>query len=332
LRPFREVAQETGVSPKTVREIFREHAAALERGREEKLPTPRVLGLDGVYINSKERAIITDPGRGLVINLVPTVRAAMLGTVLRSMPGSERVEVVTIDMSDGLRSAVNNAFPRAAIVVDRYHIQRMANEAVDSVRRLRKEIKRTRAGVQMCHRKLLRKHPGQHTDDERLEVERYFQLFPELESAYKTKEAFFAIWRATGSVAAKAQYEDWRVACPPEVRDDFKALHTTMEKWGEYVFNYFDHPHTNAFTEASNRRIKDIRREGRGGSFETVRYKAIFGTLLRQELKAAREQEPGYAKRRGTPRAKGPKSKALDAVAAEVRSSRLPAGLQMSLF
>ncbi|MCA1566098.1 MAG: ISL3 family transposase [Acidobacteria bacterium] len=333
LRPFREVAQETGVSPKTVREIFREHTTKLERGREEKLPTPRVLGLDGVYINSKERAILTDPARGLVINLVPTVRALLLGNVLRNMPESERVEVVTIDMSRGLRSAVSEAFPRAAIVVDRYHIQRMANESVDRVRqRLRQEIKRTRAGVQMCHRKLLRKHRGQHTADERELAERYFELFPVLEKAYETKEAFFAIWHETGSVAAKARYTEWWKECPPEVRDDFKALHTAMENWGEYVFNYFDHPHTNAFTEASNRRIKDIQREGRGGSFETVRYKAIFGTLLRQELQTAREQEPGYAKRRGTPRAKGPKLKAIEATAVKARPRPLPVGLQLPLF
>ncbi|MCA1566118.1 MAG: ISL3 family transposase [Acidobacteria bacterium] len=333
LRPFREVAQETGVSPKTVREIFREHAAALEREREEKLPTPRVLGLDGVYINSKERAIITDPERGLVINLVPTIQAVKLGKVLSGMPGSERVEVVTIDMSKGLRLAVSDAFPHAAIVVDRYHIQRMANESVDRVRqRLRKEIKRTRGGVQMCHRKLLRKHRGQHTDDERVDVKRYFRLFPILESAYETKEAFFDIWRATGSVAAKARFDKWREACPQELKADFKPLLTAMEKWSEYVFNYFEHPHTNAFTEASNRRIKDIQREGRGGSFETVRYKAIFGTLLRQELKAAREQEPGYAKRRGTPRAKGPKPQAAETTAVAIRSRRLPVGLQLSLF
>jgi transposase len=333
LRPFREVAQETGVSPKTVREIFREHVATLERKREEKLPTPRVLGLDGVYINSKERAIITDPERGLVVNLVPTVQAVKLGKVLSGMPEGARVEVVTIDMSKGLRSAVSDAFPHAIIVVDRYHIQRMANESVDRVRqRLRKEIKRTRGGVQMCHRKLLRKHRGQHTDDERVDVERYFRLFPILKSAYEMKEAFFDIWRATGSVAAKARFEEWREACPQELKADFKPLLTAMEKWSEYVFNYFDHPHTNAFTEASNRRIKDIQREGRGGSFETVRYKAIFGTLLRQELKAAREQEPGYAKRRGTPRAKGPRLKAVEALMVKARPRQSPVGLQLSFF
>jgi len=88
-----------------------------------------------------------------------------------------------------------------------------------------------------------------------MEAKRYFALFPELQLAYETKESFFAIWRATGSVAAKARYAEWRVACPPEVVADFKPLHTAMQNWGEYIFNYFDHPHTNAFTEASNRRI-----------------------------------------------------------------------------
>jgi len=112
LRPFSEIAQETGVSSKTVRQIFRDHAKVLEDEREERCPMPRVLGLDGVYIKSKERAILTDPERGLVINLVPTVRANDLGAARRCMPGSERVEVVTIDMSRGLRSAVSHAsFP-----------------------------------------------------------------------------------------------------------------------------------------------------------------------------------------------------------------------------
>jgi transposase len=333
LRPFSEVAHETGVSPKTVHEIFHEHVTALEKMREEKLPIPRVLGLDGVYIKSKERAILTDPERGLVINLLPTIRAEPLGMALHKMIGSERVEIVTIDMSSGLRSAVSKAFPHAVIVIDRYHIQRMANESVDRVRhRLRKEIKRTRGGVQMCHRKLVRKHRGQLTLDEQRQLERYFELFPELKLAYETKEAFFALWRATGSVAAKAQYEEWWAACPEEVRNDFKPLSKTMEHWGKFIFNYFDYPYTNAFTEASNRRIKDIQREGRGGNFLTVRYKAIFGTLLRQELKAAREQDPGHAKRRGTARAKGPRLKPVEALAVEARPRRLPVGLQLSFF
>jgi transposase len=333
LRPFLEVAQETGVSPKTVREIFREHTDALELGRKEKFPTPRVLGLDGVYINSKERLILTDPVRGLIIDMWPKVRAESVAPALRGLPDRERVEVVTIDMSLGLRQAVRQALPDAAIVIDRYHIQRMANEAVDRVRhRLRKEIKDNRGGIPMCHRKLLRKHRGQLDSDDLEAMERYFRLLPELRSAYETKEGFFAIWGAADSAGARARYEAWRGSCPPDVLAEFKPLHATMKKWGEYIFNYFDHRYTNAFTEASNRRIKDIQREGRGCDYKTVRAKIIYGTLLRQELKAAREAEPGTTKRRGTPRAKGPRPRAAEAEAFAASRRPLPVGLQLSLF
>jgi hypothetical protein len=136
----------------------------------------------------------------------------------------------------------------------------------------------------------------------------------------------------TGSAAAKAQYEEWRAACPSQVISDFKPLLTAMQNWGEYIFNYFDHSYTNAFTEASNRRIKDIQREGRGGSYDTVRAKIIFGTLMRRELTAAREQEPGYARRQGTPRPKGPKPQVVEASIRAIRTRPLPVGLQLYLF
>lgn len=153
-----------------------------------------------------------------------------------------------------------------------------------------------------------------------------------MRSAYETKERFFAIWGAADSAGARARYEAWRESCPPDVLAEFKPLHAMMKKWGEYIFNYFDHRYTNAFTEASNRRIKDIQREGRGCDYKTVRAKIIYGTLLRQELKAAREAEPGTTKRRGTPRAKGPRPRAAEAEAFAMSRRPLPVGLQLSLF
>ena len=105
-----------------------------------------------------------------------------------------------------------------------------------------------------------------------------------------------------------------------------------MGNWGDYVFNYFDYPYTNAFTESSNRRVKDIQREGRGGDFKTVRAKMIFGTLQRRALNSTREMEPSHAKRQGTPRAKGPRPRTVERTKAESRKRRLPVGLQLPLF
>lgn len=292
LRPFRELAQEVGLSARTVREIFQERVIACESAAE--VTAPRVLGIDGVYIERKERAILTDIEQEAIIDIWSTVKGEALTQALRRLPGRDRVEVVVMDMALGLKSAVETALPDAAIVVDRYHIQRMANEAVDRVRnRLRKNGQRKRGQLTMCRSSLLRKHPHQLNEDEKAEMERWFSFKPELRAAHELKERFFAIWHTRSKSAAQESYRQWRLSIPPELEKDFKKLVTAMNNWGEYVFNFFDYGYTNAFTESSNRRVKDIQREARRGRFETVRAKAIHGANVRRQMKEARERQAG---------------------------------------
>lgn len=290
LRPFRELAQEVGISARTVREIFRERVADCESAAE--ITVPRVMGIDGVYIERKERAILTDIERGAVIDIWRTVKSEELAPALRLLPGRDRVEVVVMDMAQGLKSAVKEALPNAAIVIDRYHIQRMANEAVDRVRNRLRPRGRRKNQATMCKSSLLRKHTHQLTKDEKAEVERWFDFKPELRAAHNLKERFFAIWHTHSKSAAQESYCRWRLSIPPELEKDFKKLTTAMTSWGEYIFNFFDYRYTNAFTESTNRRVKDIQREARRGRFETVRAKAIYGAKVRRQMKEARERQP----------------------------------------
>jgi len=46
-----------------------------------------------------------------------------------------------------------------------------------------------------------------------------------------------------------------------------------MNNWKEVIFNYFNSPITNAYTEYLNRLIKTINHVGRGYSFEALRVK-----------------------------------------------------------
>lgn len=64
-----------------------------------------------------------------------------------------------------------------------------------------------------------------------------------------------------------------------------------MRNWGQYVFNYFDYPFMNAFTESMNRKVKDNKRNTLGCSFKTAQGKAIFGHFIRKQMIEAREQE-----------------------------------------
>jgi transposase len=231
-----------------------------------------------------------------------------------------------MDMAASLKKAVKKALPDAVIVIDRYHIQRMANQALNKVRnRLRREVQRKSNERTMCKSSLLRKHPNKLKEGERAELEMWFSVKPELRAAYELKEQFFAIWHTHSKAAAQESYRQWLLCIPPELRKDFGKILTEMKKWGKYVFNYFDYRYTNAFTESTNRRVKDIQREARSGSFETVRAKVIYGTIVRQQMKAARERQ-----------AKPKRSRSGKAGGVLVPETLLPlmrqTSIQMSLF
>jgi len=340
LRPYREVALLTGVPPRTVQEIAKEFMNFLDGSV--SFDTPRVLGLDGVYTGRKERVIVTDLEAGLIVDLWPSATTDEVCNRLRSLPHHKRIQIIVIDMSTTLLKSVNKALPWAIKVVDRFHIQRKANEGMDRVRlRLRKGVQRRRGLPTMCRRELLRKHYDQLEKAERQELQKWFELLPELRVAYEVKEAFFQIWYSSSSRTARARYEKWLNRFPAELRDDFKGLLSAMRDWGQFVFNYFDHRYTNAFTEASNRLVKDVQRETRRCSFQTVRAKVVYGTLLRQHLENIRKEEVVRKKR--TSKAHGAhlrgRSKTDASVTLGPRSRtggvserRPPSALQMNLF
>ena len=67
----------------------------------------------------------------------PGKDAATLGEFFKEL-GPERcdkLEAVTIDMSGAYIKAVTEASPRAQMIFDRFHVQRLAHEALDEVRR-----------------------------------------------------------------------------------------------------------------------------------------------------------------------------------------------------
>lgn len=285
LKPFNQVAQETGVAPSTVRAIFREYVARLEQ--EVCFETPRVLGLDGVYIRRKERLVLTDIERRRVVQIAASIKERSVAQALFSLPERKRVEVVTLDMSASLRRAVLHALPWAVIVVDRFHIQRMANQAVDRVRRrIHKGMTPYDRRLVMRDPRLLRKHRDQLKRMGKLDVvEEWLARLPELRAAYDLKEAFFEVWYSSCSVSAWRRYEAWEKSVPEELRgkEAFGPLLTAVVNWSDEIFNFFDHRFTNAYTESANSLIKTVQREGRRCDFETVRAKVLYGGAVRRE-------------------------------------------------
>lgn len=71
-----------------------------------------------------------------LIAVVAGTKSEDVISVLQRIDESKRhaVEEVTLDLSDSMRKIVRTAFPKASRVIDRFHIQRLACDAVQELR------------------------------------------------------------------------------------------------------------------------------------------------------------------------------------------------------
>ena len=96
-------------------------------------------------------------------------------------------------------------------------------------------------------------------------------------NAYNAKEDFFDIYRCQNKTDAMELYDVWKETLDPDTKAAFFEVIRAVDNWRPEIFNYFDTPVTNAYTEAVNGMAKVANRMGRGYSFEAIRAKVLFG-------------------------------------------------------
>lgn len=180
-------------------------------------------------------------------------------------------------------------------MIDKFHIVRIANQCVEAVRKdLRAQLTpRQRKGLMHDRFVLLKRREGI-PDEEYLKLSGWTVNYPLLGAAYDAKEAFYGIWDMDNRTDAERAYEIWRAGLSTEMEEAFKPILTAVGNWRAGVFNYFDHPITNAYTESLNNLIRVMNHLGRGYSFEALRPKILFTKGVHATKK------PKYPKRGST--------------------------------
>ncbi len=131
-RPFTAVATEVGLDEKTVRAVFREAVDAWDRTR--TLVTPKILGIDEVVLG-QPRCVLTNVEEQTLLDILPHRTYEPVLAYLTHLPQPDQVQWVTMNMWRPYRDAVHRALPHVSIVVDKFHVLRMANAALDTVRK-----------------------------------------------------------------------------------------------------------------------------------------------------------------------------------------------------
>jgi transposase len=132
-RTFVSIAEECGLDEKTVRNVFREHAAELDETT--IFATPKWLGIDELTLMRHPRCIMTNLEERTIIALLKNRSQATVSKHLHELHRRGRVKIVAMDMWIPYRNAVRSNLPRACIIVDKFHVVRMANQSLEAVRR-----------------------------------------------------------------------------------------------------------------------------------------------------------------------------------------------------
>ena len=274
-RTFASIADDTGLDEKTIRNIFRDYVNELEA--QFRFETPKWMGIDEIHL-IRPRCVISNIGNNTIVNMLPNRDKKTVVNYLYQLEGKREVQYVAMDMWTPYRDAVKTVLPDARIVIDKFHVVRMANDALEKVRKsLREQLTPKQRRGLMHDRFVLLKRERDLNDQELLLLDGWTKNYPELGAAYLLKEDVCAIYeRSADQHAAIAASEAWSKAVVPEIRDAFSDLIRAFTNWQPFILNYFEHPVTNAYTESLNSLIRVMNRLGRGYSFEALRAKILF--------------------------------------------------------
>lgn len=274
--PFRYIANDYSIDPKTVAAAFQEY---VDNHKEELnyTYTPEILGIDEAHIDDQYRLVLTDiKGQKLLDmksnNLLRTVKN-YLKTLDKTI-----CKCVTMDFAPVYAKAVSEVLPDALIVIDKFHAVQDVNKCLDNLRK-RVQKEHLNAGESAKRFKNSRKLFMANWEDVSIEsrdqLKKWFKDIPEFHEGYMCKETFREIYNIAKTKAQAAEMFDKWIASIP-AHPEFSGMKRTMTRRRDHILNYWDCGFTNAYTESVNNAIKAIEKRGRGYRFERLREMCIL--------------------------------------------------------
>ena len=259
---FTNIKRELDISLTAVEKIFAKYVEEMEGQRQ--IVAPRILGMDETMLNGIYRGMYVDVENRRIIDITSDRKLRTVRQWLANLPEKERTECATIDMWGSYKDALTMEMPNVFIVIDKFHVIKHLNEALDTIRK---------------------KYTATLTDKERRHIKgnRWLLLsnsdilysFPKLKEPYEIKERFRDIYLFSNTREdAEQAFDEWKetISDYPE----YLAFADTVENWRTEIFNYFDFRFTNAVTESLNKVSKEISAQGRGYNFSVLRAKLLY--------------------------------------------------------
>lgn len=255
---------------RTVGTLIRRVVGRSHDGTGDRLDGLRLIGVDELSYRRHHQyvTVVVDHEHPRIVWAARGKSAATLKRFFEEL-GPERcakLEAVTIDLSGAYIKAVTEATPAAKLIFDRFHVQRLAHDALDETRRdeVRKAEGAAAKAALKGTRYALQKSPWNLTDVEVQTLAQLERTNRPLFRAHLLKESLTAILDGRQINVARRRLVQWIAEARRSSLPHFKRVARTIEKHLDGILEYIRVRLTNGPIEGLNGKARVITRRAFG--------------------------------------------------------------------
>jgi len=230
---------------------------------------------------------------GALIAIIEGTQANKVIDVLDQIPEQLRdlVKEVTLDMAGSMNKIVKHCFPKATLVIDRFHVQKLAYDALqqmridhrwDAINEETNALENAKLNNEECKisiysngdtkkqllarsRYLLFKSADKWSKSQKERAQILFEQYPDIHKAYSLTHSLRMIFSHTKDKGvAYTKLARWFNDVTDSGFKSFNTISATVYSHYQNILNFFDNRSTNASAESFNAKIKAFRATQRG--------------------------------------------------------------------
>ena len=258
---------------------------------------PRLSIDETALTNGELYTVVTNKAgkgrKGSLVAMIEGTAAEKVINVLDKIPEEKRnsVKEITLDMANSMRKIVCSCFPKANRVIDRFHVQKLAYDALQEIRiahrwdAINEETNAienakadgakyvpkilsngdTKKQLLARSRYLLFKSGDKWTDKQKKRAAILFKLYPDIKQAYSLTHSLRMIFsKNKDKGVAYTKMAKWFNDVTDSGFKSFNTISATFYSHYPEILNFFDNRSTNASAESFNAKLKAFRAALRG--------------------------------------------------------------------
>jgi transposase len=220
---------------------------------------------------------------GTIIDILPNRKKETLVAHFKALGEGfcNQITDLSCDIWGPYISTIETCFPKANLILDRFHVVKLLNESLDNFRKqLRKDNKDEVAFKQL--KWILFKQYHRLTDSQIDDLEAGFALSPALKEYYFLREKFHHILDNQSDVEQTIiLLDEWVKNIQEKKITVFDSFIKTLQNHKQYIANFVKDNLSNAVTEGLNNIVRSIRRIAFGmPNFNNLRLRAHVSLII----------------------------------------------------